>query len=84
MTSEMMARSGTALQKLKGEYKVDVRPFPNDLLKSLKQTSETVINDIASADKLSRKILDSLRKFQSEQTAWTNIAERAMLDARDL
>jgi TRAP-type mannitol/chloroaromatic compound transport system substrate-binding protein len=84
MTSEMMARSGTALQKLKGEYKVDIRPFPNDLLKSLKDTAEKVIADIAAGDKMSQKILASVRQFQIEQTAWTNIAERAMLDARDL
>lgn len=84
MTSEMMARSGAALQKLKGEYKVDLRPFPNDLLKSLKTTADQVIGDIAASDKLSKKILDSLRSFQKEQAAWTNIAERAALDARDL
>lgn len=84
MTSEMMARSGTALKKLKEEYKVDVRPFPNDLLKALKATSDKVVGDIAQSDPLSKKILASLRSFQKEQTAWTNIAERAMLDARDL
>lgn len=84
MTSEMMARSGSALQRLKGEFKVDVRPFPDAVLKALKDLSHQVVGDIAAADPLSRKLMDSLEKFQKEQTDYTAIAEGAILSARAL
>jgi len=84
MTSEMAARSGSALARLRGEFKVDVRPFPPAVLKELKTLSQKVIGDIAAGDALSQKLLASLEKFKKEQMDYTDIAEKAMLEARAL
>lgn len=84
MTSEMAARSGIALTRLKNDLKVDIRPFPDDVLKGLKDISKQVIRDAAAVDTLSRKLLESLEKFQQEQAAYTDIAEGAAIAMRKL
>ena len=59
-----MARNSEALAKLTGEHGVQLKQFPDELLKELAILSDKVVREQASKDKLSEEILDSIIGFR--------------------
>jgi len=82
MLAEYTARNNAALRTLVEEHKVDLRRFPDDVLARLKQLSDEVVAEIADKDPLSRKVYDAFVKFREQVVAWSDISERAYLNAR--
>jgi TRAP-type mannitol/chloroaromatic compound transport system substrate-binding protein len=82
MLAEFNARSGEALASLVNEHKVDVRPFPADVLNYLRELSLQVVSEGAARDAMFRKVLDSVRKFEATIRPWTKIGEQAYYNAR--
>ncbi len=79
---EYTARNNAALRTLVEKHKVDVRPLPDDVLARLREISDEVVAEIADKDPFARKVYDSYRRFYSETKAWTDISEKAYLNAR--
>ncbi|RCX32790.1 TRAP transporter substrate-binding protein [Thioalbus denitrificans] len=84
MLADFTARNNQALQTLVNEHKVDLRPFPDEVLKKLKDLSDEVVAEVAAKDPVSKKVYDSFVKFRDEAVAWHNVSERAYLNARML
>jgi TRAP-type mannitol/chloroaromatic compound transport system substrate-binding protein len=84
MTAEYMARNAQSLQQLKREGKVEIRPFPDDVLRQLRKITEEVMDEIAAADPMAAKIYASFNEFKASVSEWTAISEQAMLDVRRL
>jgi TRAP-type mannitol/chloroaromatic compound transport system substrate-binding protein len=84
MLAEFNARSPEALEQLVNVHKVDLRPFPTEVLKLLKRLSREVVEERAAADAGFRKVYDSFRKFEQGVAKWTRIGDQAMLATRDL
>lgn len=82
--SEFMARNNASLRTLIDEHGVTLKKFPDPVLRELADLSEQVMNDLASRDPLSRKVMDSMLAFRKDVSAWTAIAESAVSDARSL
>ncbi len=82
MLAEFTARNNKALQTLVDEHDVDLRRFPDDVLKRLRELSDEVVGEIAEADAQSRKVYESFVKFRDNVQAWHDISERAYLNAR--
>jgi len=82
MLAEYMARNNAALQTLVNEHHVDLRPFPDDVLKKLLQLSDQVVAEISEKDPLSRKVYESYINFRKQAIAWSNVSERPYLNAR--
>ena len=82
--SEYMATNNDALQTLIKKHKVQLRPFPDEVLKKLRGLSDEVVAEIASKDPMSRKVYESFRKFRDDVVPWSNVSERAYLNARAL
>ncbi|WP_297528174.1 TRAP transporter substrate-binding protein [Thiohalobacter sp.] len=82
MLAEYTARNNAALRTLVEEHKVDLRRFPDDVLARLKQLSDEVVAEIADKDPLSRKVYDAFVKFREQVVAWSDVSERAYLNAR--
>jgi TRAP-type mannitol/chloroaromatic compound transport system substrate-binding protein len=82
MLAEYTARNHAALEQLKTEHKVEVRPFPADVLARLKQLSREVVEAIAAADPMARRALDSHDAFYAKVRAWHEVSERAYYAAR--
>ena len=76
------ARNSTALAKLTGEHGVQLRQFPDELLKELAPLSEKVVREHASKDKLSEEILNSIIEFRKSAANWAAISEQPYLVAR--
>lgn len=81
---ELSARNPPALRTLVEQHNVKLRRFSDETLTALGEASGEVINDIASQDSLSRELLDSILEFRRNATAFTEIAEQAVLQARSL
>lgn len=82
MLAEYTTRNNTALSTLVNKHKVDLRRFPDDVLNKLKTLSDEVVAEVASKDKISKKVFESYRKFREQAMAWHDISERAYLNAR--
>jgi TRAP-type mannitol/chloroaromatic compound transport system substrate-binding protein len=82
MLAEYTARNNAALHTLVTEHKVDLRPFPDEVLVKLRQLSDEVVQEVAAKDPVSKKVYESFKQFRDEAIAWHNISERAYLNAR--
>ena len=82
MLAEYTARNNQALQTLVSEHQVDVRRLPDEVLIKLRQLSDEVVGEIAEKDAVSRKVYESFTRFRDHVVQWSNISERAYLNAR--
>jgi TRAP-type mannitol/chloroaromatic compound transport system substrate-binding protein len=82
MLAEMTARNQIALKTLVEEHGVTVLPFPEDVLKALREASETVLLQTAESDAFAGKVHASYSAFREQMLANTGIAEQAYLNAR--
>ena len=84
MTAEFMARNAASLQQLREAGKVDIRPFPDDVLRELRDLTDEVVAEIAAEDPLVARVRDSFVAFKDSVKDWTAISDQAMLRTRDL
>lgn len=82
--AEFNANNAMSLRKLRDKGTVKILKFDDALLKSFQTTSKDVVADIGSSNDLSRKIYNSYEQFRSSIMNWSDIAERAFLNARGL
>lgn len=84
MLAEYTARNQAALETLVNEHGVQLRRFPDDVLKRLKELSDEVMEEIAARDGMARKIYESQLAFQKQVRKWHDVSELAYYQARDL
>lgn len=82
LLSEYTARNPAALETLLGKHKVDMRMYPKDVLQALRKVSQEVVEDLANKDAYTKKVYASYSKFYKESLRWSDISERAYLNAR--
>ena len=75
MLSEFEAKNNLYLRKLIDEENVQLKAYPESVLKKLKEYSVEVVEDAASKDAMSRKAYDSFLKFQKNAYAWSKLTE---------
>src|SRR6202048_3544924 len=73
-----------SLRKLRDEGTVKILKFDDPLLKAFLAISKDVVAEIGSDDELSKKIYQSYMQFRASIMDWSDIAERAFLNARGL
>lgn len=74
--AEFESRNSEYLQKLLYEEKVNMRPFPDDVLKNFKDISTEVLNNIAAKDAYSNKVYSSFLKFKKGIEEWASFTEK--------
>ncbi len=82
--SEFVARNNAALSALINTHGVILKKFPDSLLNHLGALAGQVMNDLASDDPLSRKVMDHILTFRKDTIAWSKISEQAYLTSRAL
>ncbi|GAB4300700.1 MAG: TRAP transporter substrate-binding protein DctP [Thiohalomonadaceae bacterium] len=80
--SDFTARNNEALHTLVTKHKVQLKKFPDDVLRQLKTTADAVVAEIAAKDPLSKKVYESFTRFRDQVVAWHDVSERAFLNAR--
>ena len=76
MLSEFEAKNNIYLGKLINEEHVDVRKFPNAVMRALKKYSDEVLADLTSKDPSSKKIYESFNNFRNQVGGWAEISEK--------
>ena len=83
MLSEFMARNVQSLRILVEEHGVQLRRFPDEVLRQLRRTATEVLDELAAGDPLGARILASYREFQNGISGWQALSEGSYLSARD-
>jgi TRAP-type mannitol/chloroaromatic compound transport system substrate-binding protein len=84
MLSEFEAQNLAALQKLKEKDKVEVLPFPDDVLKELHKMTKEVLEEQAAKDPAFKKVYDAFEAFSKDNDSWNSLSEAAYQRARNL
>jgi TRAP-type mannitol/chloroaromatic compound transport system substrate-binding protein len=84
MLADFTAKNNNALEQLVNEQNVDLRPFPDDVLKKLRDLSDEVIAEEAAQDEITKKVFDSFVKFRDQARKWHAVSEQAYLNARSV
>jgi TRAP-type mannitol/chloroaromatic compound transport system substrate-binding protein len=82
MLAEYTARNNDALETLLTEHQVQLRRFPDDVLRELRRLSKEVVAHLARKDPFAQRVFDSYAAFRSKVLAWEDLSERAYLNAR--
>jgi TRAP-type mannitol/chloroaromatic compound transport system substrate-binding protein len=82
--AEFNANNALALRKLREEGRVKIRKFDDSVLLAFLETSKGVVAEAGSSDDLSRKIYASWLQFRTLIMDWSDLAERAVMNARRL
>ncbi|MCW5698555.1 MAG: TRAP transporter substrate-binding protein [Rhodospirillales bacterium] len=82
--SEFIARNNASLRSLVNDHGVVLKKFPDEVLAGLGAIAGKVMNDLASGDPLSRKVMDSILTFRKDAKAWSVVSETAFTAARHL
>jgi TRAP-type mannitol/chloroaromatic compound transport system substrate-binding protein len=83
MLAEYTARNNAALKTLLNEHGVELRKFPEPLLKRLKDESEIVAQEMSEASPLAKEAYNSFIQFRKDVFAWHEVSEAAIYRARN-
>ncbi len=83
MLAEYTARNNAALETLVNKHKVQLKPYPAEVLAQLKALADDVVAEEAQGDEMSKKVYDSYIAFREQATEWHEVSEQAMLNARN-
>ena len=83
MLSEFMARNVQSLRVLVEEHGVQLRRFPDSVLKGLRIAANVILEELGAANPLAARILKSYSEFQKGISGWQAISEGSYLSARD-
>lgn len=75
--AEFDAQNGIYLQKMKEEGEMEFRQFPDEVLQQMRTYADEVVNEVANANPMSKKIFESYDKFRKQITPWSNMTEKA-------
>lgn len=84
MLAEFTARNAEALQALVDEHGVELRRFPDAVLRRLRELSEEIIAEAAASDPLYVRVFASVSAFQKRSQAYLDVAEQSYMGARRL
>jgi TRAP-type mannitol/chloroaromatic compound transport system substrate-binding protein len=84
MLADYTAKNNAALQTLKTKHKVNMRVFPDDVIKTLHQLSNEVVAIVGEHDELSARIYKSFSDFRNNVIQWSEISEGGYMRARSL
>ena len=82
MISEFMARNATALTQLLADENVELRKFPDDVLRGLKELTDSVVEELAVDDPLFARVWNSVQDFMAVSAPWQAISEQAYLSTQ--
>ncbi len=84
MLANFTAKNNLALDTLVNEHQVQVRRFPDDVLRQLRIFSAQVLAEQAENDPVTAKVYAAFTAYASRALEWDQISERAYLNARSM
>jgi TRAP-type mannitol/chloroaromatic compound transport system substrate-binding protein len=74
MAAEFSARNSSALNTLVNKHKVQLKKYPDEVLRKLNQISDQVVKEVGNKDPLSKKIYASFDKFKTDSSKFNKIS----------
>jgi len=84
MMAEYTHGNAVALHQLMNDPNVDIRPFPEDVLRLLKSITLEIVEEMSAKDPAWAKIAKSYYEFMALTTVNQRITEQAHLETREL
>ncbi len=84
MLADYTARNNQALQTLITKHKVEMRQYPDDVIKKLHKLSDKAVAEVGEHDALSMKIYQSFVQFKTNVSQWSRVSEQDYMKAREL
>ncbi len=69
------AKNAKYLQKIIKENKVEIRRFPNDVLRLLKTKTKETLEELAAADEQTQRVYQSFKDYSKKMNAWAELSE---------
>ena len=82
MIAQYAHNNSIGLKRLLEEFNVELRNMPEDVMAELAKNTRTVLEEVAEADDLSRRIFESYRSALLAGTEWNRISDEAYMAAR--
>ena len=82
--AEFNANNAKSLQELRQDKNIEIRKFDDSILKAFGEHSGEVMAEVGAKDPLTRRTYQSYMEFRNRYTPWSDMAERAYLNARSL
>ena len=84
MLAEYTWRNAEALETLANDPSVEIRRFPDDVLRTLRRYTREVIDELVARDPAAARIHASLESFRARSAAFQEISEGSLLAMRRL
>ncbi|MEM1114632.1 MAG: TRAP transporter substrate-binding protein DctP [Pseudomonadota bacterium] len=84
MLDEFTARNNAALSELIDEHGVQLRRFPDDVLKALYEGTRQTLDELVASDPMAAKTYASWSDFFSKVRNYHHVSEQAFINARDV
>ena len=82
--AEFNTNNASSLSKLRAAGTVRILSFDGTLLKAFHEVSKEVLAEAGAVDHLTRRIHESYERFRDTVMDWSDVAERAFMNARRL
>ena len=82
--SASLVANSKALNTLVGKHNVNLKRFPDSVLKEFGRLSAEIVPAVAAKDPLSKEIFDSVDRFRKASLPWAAVADEAYLAGRAL
>ncbi len=79
MLAEMEQKNAAALAELQQREGIEIRRFPDDVLKKLKQMTDETLAEEAQKNPKFKRVYDAYTAFRRKDKAWAAISEQAYL-----
>ena len=79
---EFTARNMASLSTMMAEHGVELRRLPDDVLATYREHARDVLDELATVDDLSARVVASYKAFQATVSDWHDLAEEAYFDVR--
>ncbi len=84
MQAEFAARNNEALYTLHKEHGIKPRMLPDDVVRQLGAAAAEVVASVGNTDETAKKVYESFIQFRKKAMTWSNVANQAVLAARQL
>lgn len=84
MSAEYTHGNAHSLQQIAANPEIEVRAFPDEVLRFMKATTKDVVDEMMAADPAAKKIGDAYYSYLDTLEKNTRISEQAYLQTRDL
>lgn len=83
LLNEYTARNNQALRQLVDKYGVEVRRFPDDVLKVLREESQKMLREMAAEDEQFNEVYQSYITFKHQAWEYSKVSEHAYSEVRE-